>query len=72
MQSQHKRYAGFFPFLSGFPPTSDRVVMRNAGLFELLGHANIFPAGKRAIAATYKRLGEGKIDLLCPLKPAAA
>lgn len=72
MPSQLKRYAGFLPFLNGSPLTSDRVGVRNAGLFELLDRINIFPAGKRAIAAIYRRLGEAEAGLFCPLKPAAA
>ena len=48
-------------------------VMRNTGLFELLGQENIFPTEDQAIAAIYERLGdEAKGDLFCPVKPAAA
>ena len=48
-------------------------VMRNTGLFELLGQENIFPTEDQAIAAIYERLGDiAKGDLFCPVKPAAA
>ncbi len=48
-------------------------VMRNTGLFELIGQENIFATEDQAISAIYERLGdEAKADLFCPVKPAAA
>lgn len=48
-------------------------VMRNTGLFELVGQENIFPTEDQAITAIYERLGdEAKSDLFCPVKPVAA
>jgi len=48
-------------------------VMRNTGLFELVGQDNIFPTEDQAITAIYERLGdEAKGDLFCPVKPAVA
>jgi len=48
-------------------------VMRNTGLFELLGQENIFSTEDQAITAIYERLGdEAKGDLFCPVKPATA
>ncbi len=48
-------------------------MMRNTGLFDLLGNENIFATEEQAIAAIYERLGdEAKVDLFCPVKPAAA
>ena len=48
-------------------------VMRNTGLFELVGQNNIFPTEDQAINAIYERLGdEAKADLFCPVKPKPA
>lgn len=48
-------------------------VMRNTGLFDKIGQANIFPTEDQAITAIYERLGDdAKEDLFCPVKPAAA
>ncbi len=48
-------------------------VMRNTGLFDVIGQANIFPTENRAITAIYERLGDAaKEDLFCPVKPATA
>jgi SulP family sulfate permease len=48
-------------------------VMRATGLFGLISQANIFPNEDMALAAIYERLGEeGKDDLFCAVKPAAA
>jgi SulP family sulfate permease len=46
-------------------------VMRQTGLFELVGQENIFATEDQAISAIYERLGEAAgEDLFCPLKPA--
>jgi len=43
-------------------------VMRNTGLFEKIGHENIFATEQQAIAAIYERLGDAaKDDLFCVL-----
>ena len=48
-------------------------VMRNTGLFELVGQENIFPTEDQAISAIYERLGdEAKDDLFCPVRPRTA
>jgi SulP family sulfate permease len=48
-------------------------VMRATGVFDLIGQKNIFPNEDMALAAIYERLGEeGKDDLFCPVRPAAA
>jgi SulP family sulfate permease len=48
-------------------------VMRETGLFELVGQDNIFATEDQAIAAIYERLGERAADdLFCALKPANA
>jgi SulP family sulfate permease len=48
-------------------------VMRATGLFDRIGQDNIFANEDMALAAIYERLGdEGKDDLFCAVKPAAA
>ena len=48
-------------------------VMRNTGLFDLIGQENIFPTEGQAITVIYERLGdEAKDDLFCPVKPKPA
>jgi SulP family sulfate permease len=47
-------------------------VMRQTGLFELVGQENIFATEDQAISAIYERLGgAAEEDLFCPLKPAS-
>jgi len=47
-------------------------VMRQTGLFELVGQENIFATEDQAIFAIYERLGSAaEEDLFCPLKPAS-
>ncbi|KAF0098515.1 MAG: sulfate transporter [bacterium] len=47
-------------------------VMRQTGLFELVGQENIFATEDQAIFAIYERLGgAAEEDLFCPLKPAS-
>lgn len=46
-------------------------VMRNTGLFDVIGQANIFATEDQAITAIYERLGdEAQDDLFCAVKPA--
>ncbi|ODU13674.1 MAG: DNA repair protein [Thiobacillus sp. SCN 64-35] len=48
-------------------------VMRQTGLFEVVGQQNIFATEDQAIAAIYERLGDqAREDLFCAVKPAAA
>ncbi|MFA5083487.1 MAG: sodium-independent anion transporter, partial [Hydrogenophilaceae bacterium] len=48
-------------------------VMRNTGLFDLIGQVNIFATEDQAIAAIYERLGDKAADdLFCALKPVQA
>ena len=48
-------------------------VMRQTGLFDLIGQHNIFATEDQAIAAIYDRLGSvAQEDLFCPVRPAAA
>ncbi|TCJ20241.1 STAS domain-containing protein [Parasulfuritortus cantonensis] len=47
-------------------------VMRQTGLFELIGQENIFATEDQAIAAIYERLGETAQDSFCALNPARA
>lgn len=48
-------------------------VMRNTGLFDLIGQDNIFSTEGLAITAIYERLGDAvKDDLFCPVKPKPA
>ena len=48
-------------------------VMRQTGLYELIGQHNIFATEGQAITAIYERLGHvAQEDLFCPVRPAAA
>ena len=48
-------------------------VMRQTGLFDLIGQHNIFATEDQAITAIYERLGHvGQEDLFCPVRPVTA
>lgn len=48
-------------------------VMRQTGLFDLIGQHNIFATEDQAITAIYERLGHvAQEDLFCPVRPVAA
>ena len=48
-------------------------VMRQTGLFDLIGQHNIFATEAQAITAIYERLGSvAQEDLFCPVRPVAA
>ena len=48
-------------------------VMRQTGLFDLIGQHNIFATEDQAITAIYERLGSvAQEDLFCPVRPVAA
>jgi len=48
-------------------------VMRQTGLYELVGQHNIFATQDQAITTIYERLGNvAQEDLFCPVKPTAA
>ena len=48
-------------------------VMRQTGLYELIGQHNIFATEDQAITAIYERLGHvAQEDLFCPVRPAVA
>ena len=48
-------------------------VMRQTGLYELIGQHNIFATEDQAITAIYERLGPiAQEDLFCPVRPVAA
>ena len=48
-------------------------VMRQTGLYDLIGQHNVFATEAQAITTIYERLGHvGQEDLFCPVRPATA